>query len=600
MPEVVEKLPDVYQYILTEEAKYRTERVPLASNWRDWNMYEHVDRSFQLKNSKFYLGSQDFTRPFVNIILPIANVNYRTEGFDVKDAEIYVDSSENYHKSFLARKFHNWWAIENKIDTAIDESVESYFDYGLALLKNFNEARPEVVQLQQIAFCDQSDVMAGPICLRHYYSIPELLAMEGRWDKDAISKAVLMARTKKNVDQADDDQLNTPGKYLEVYELHGIFPESWLGKEKLGSEWEDTGRYVPQLHIITYYQSEGEQTKRGITLFRGREPKPVFKALKRDPIFGRACGRGGIEELFQPQIWANWSTIQIKDILAAVADMVWVTNDKKFANQKISNLKKGQVLHLDDGKDLVPKQMSAASKIPFDQFFTMLEQNARAIGSASDPQLGKNPVSGTPLGTVEIVTAQGQGIHEYRQGKIADFWVEIYRDWVLPHLSREINKGSRWLDELALDELQDVAERVATSKTNKRIKEMTLAGKMLTRQEMDTFKSVVREEFAKGGEKRFLEIVKDEFKDLAMDVKISIAGKQEALFETVAKLNSVFRAIFNPAGMQALQADPAAQKLLNEILEKSGLNPINFAGQPVKPAPVQETSVVPEEVPVNA
>src|SRR3990167_3955001 len=228
MAEVEEKYPEIYSYILAEESKYRTERVPLADNWRDWNMYEHVDRSFTLVNSRFYKGQQDYTRPFNNIILPIRNVNLRTEGFDVKDAQIYVDNAENYHKSFLARKFHNWWAKDNDIDTAIDESVESYFDYGLILVKNVNEARPEVVQLQQTAFCDQTNIMAGGGFFKNNNTISELMEMEGKWDKDAIRKTVLMARFKKDENQNDGDEVKTPGKYIEIYELHGTFPESWL------------------------------------------------------------------------------------------------------------------------------------------------------------------------------------------------------------------------------------------------------------------------------------------------------------------------------------------------------------------------------------
>src|SRR3990167_2296503 len=192
--EPVEKIPEIYAYIIAEEAAWRTTRIPLASTWRDWNFFEHIDRSYTLKNSRFYQGTQDYRRPFNNIILPIANVNYRTEGFDVKDVQIYVDNAENYHKSFVARKFHNWWAKENDIDGAIDESVESYFDYGLALLKNVNEARPEVIQLQQIAFCDQTDILSGPICLKHHYSISELLDMKGKWNDEEIDKAILMAR----------------------------------------------------------------------------------------------------------------------------------------------------------------------------------------------------------------------------------------------------------------------------------------------------------------------------------------------------------------------------------------------------------------------
>lgn len=590
--QVHEQFEDIYTYILQSEGAFRTERVPLASNWRDWNMYEHVDRSYLLKNSKFYKGPQDYTRPFNNIIIPIANVNYRTEGFDVKDAQIYVDDNENYHKSFMARKYHERWAKDKGVDNAIDESVESYFDYGLTLLKNVNEAKPEVVQLQQIAFCDQTDVMSGPICLKHNYTIDELLDMNGKWDSEGIRKTLMMARTNKQVDQADDDQAETPGKYIEVYELHGMFPESWLGAENLGEDWEDTGKYSPQIHIVSYYISPVDgKTKNGITLFRGKQRKPLemFKALKRDPVYGRACGRGGIEELFHAQIWTNFSEMHIHQMLEAVSKVVMVTNDKKLKNQNLTHMKHGQIVDVDDGKSLSQLAIQPINKNHFDNAVNKWEQNARVIGSASDPALGKNPTSGTPLGTTELVTQQGQGIHEYRQGKIADFWAEVYRDWVLPHLSKEIRKGSKWLDDLSLEELQDIAEKVANKEANDKIKKMIFDGKIPTKEEVDGIRELVKATFIEKGEKRFLEIMEDEFKDLSMDIKINIAGKQANTAEMVTKLNSVFRTLFTPGAIQAIQQDKGLANLLNEILETSGLSPVRFSQVTGKQTEAQPT-----------
>lgn len=590
---VAEEIPPIYEYVLAEESAWRTARVPLASNWRSWNMYDHIDRSYLLKNSQFYQGTQDYRRPFNNIILPIANVNYRTEGFDVKDVQIYVDNAENYHKSFFARKFHNWWAKENDIDTAIDESVESYFDYGLALLKNVNSARPEVVPLQQIAFCDQTDIMAGPICIKHHYSISELLDMKGKWKDAEIDKTILMARFAKPT--VEGDTTKTPGKYVEVYELHGMFPETWLGVEKLGEEWEDTGKYSPQIHIVTYYVNENEQNKNGICLFKGKELNPIFKALVRDPIFGRACGRGGIEELFHPQIWTNYSELHISKMLEAVSKVILKTNKKKVVQlNNFSSMKDGQIVDLDGDGTLEQLVIQPINKGAFDNFVNKWEQIARTIGSASDPALGLNPVSGTPLGTTEIVTQQGIGIHEYRQGKIATFWAEVYRDWVLPHLAKEINKGSKWLDELTLAELQDVAEKISTKQSNDKIKQMVLNGELPTQEEVDAFRATLKETFMKGGEKRFLEIVKDEFSGLPTDVEISIKGKSENLAETVSKLNSIFRMVFTPQGVQMLQ-QPAVAELFNAILEKSGISPVDFSGltnqQPVV-SPIQQPQQV--------
>lgn len=596
--EPAEKYPEIYTFILENENRYKTERIPLADNWKDWNMREHIDRSFILVNSRFYKGQQDYTRPFNNVILPIRNVNLRTEGFDVKDAQIYVDNSENYHKSFAARKFHNWWAKDNDIDTSIDESVESYYDYGLTLMKNVNEARPEAVSLKDdIAFCDQTNIMSGAICLKHNYTISELLDEKGKWKPTEIDKTILMAKFSKK-QTTDGDEVKTPSKYIEVYELHGIFPESWLGVEKLGEEWEDTGKYSPQIHIVTYYISPIDgKTKNGITLFKGKETKPVFKALKRDNVSGRACGRGGIEELFHPQIWTNFNELHIHQMLEAVSKVLLKTNKKKVAAlNNFSNMKHGQVIDLDGDGTLEQLVLQPINKAHFDNAVNKWEQIARTIGSASDPQLGLNPVSGTPLGTTEIVTSQGQGIHEYRQGKIATFWAEIYRDWVIPHLQEEINKGSKWLDELSLDELQDIADKVSTKEANKRIKRMVLAGKMLTQEEIDQFRNVVKEGFMKGGEKRFIEIIKGEFENLAMDVEINIKEKQGNMAEMVSKLNSVFRTLFTPGAIQVLQQSPEMAKLLNEILETSGLSPVKFGIS----KPVQITKPQTETLPAPA
>ncbi len=593
--EVAEQFNEVYDYIIEQENKYKTERVPLSSNWTDWNMFEHIDRSFTLKNSRFYQGNQDYRRPFNNIILPIANVNYRSEGFDVKEVQIYVDNKDAYHKSFFARKFHQWWAVENKIDTAIDESVESYFDYGLTLVKNVNDARPEVIPLQEIAFCDQTDILAGPICLKHFYDVGELAEFKGKWYPEEVDKAILMSRFNKKIAGAHDKTTSTPGKYVEVYELHGMFPEKWLGVEKLGKDWVDEGKYSRQVHIITYYTSINDGQRKGICLFKGKVPKPVFKALKRDPIHGRACGRGGIEELFHAQIWTNFSDLHVSQILEAVSKVVLTTNNKKVKSMNnLANIKHGQIIDVGDGS-LNQLNLQPINKGAFDSFTNKWEQIARTIGSASDPQLGLNPVSGTPLGTTEIVTSQGKGIHEYRQGKIAEFWQEIYRDWVIPYYSKEINLGHTWMDKLSLDEMQMVADSVSKKEASKVIKKLILSGKDVTAEDAIELQGALKQVVLEGGEDRFMELMKDEFANLPMDIEISISNKQKNIAENVSKLNSLFRILFTPGAIQAIQQSKELSTLLNEILEGSNLSPMKYGimdSQKI-PSPVTDVSAEP-------
>src|SRR3990167_2568665 len=150
---------DKYKFLLGEETLFKTARIEVAGNYF-WSFFEHVLKSVLYKFSQFVKGP-DENKPFKNIIRPILNLQYRAEGFDVKDIELFINDSEKYYKSFLIKKYHEKWAREKEMDTFIDSLVESYVDFGGALVKRMKNGMPEVVPLQRIAFCDQTDLLSG-------------------------------------------------------------------------------------------------------------------------------------------------------------------------------------------------------------------------------------------------------------------------------------------------------------------------------------------------------------------------------------------------------------------------------------------------------
>jgi hypothetical protein len=565
---------DVFSYITSEATNYKSKSISLGDNWM-WNMYEHINRSFLMKHSKFFLGDNDLgRRPFKNIVRPILNVAYRNVGFDVKDIEPFVDDEENYHKSMLVRKFHPKWALQNKLDTAIDESVESYEDYGVTVAKYVNEIRPEIVPLQRLAFVDQRDILSGAICEKHDYSIDELLEMKKYWWNDEIDQVIALSRMEKpNSTGTGNEQANS--KSIEVFELHGNFPETWLKQGEI--EYPDNDKYCRQLHIVTYYKGSDDR-RTGIELFAGRETKEVYKVLKRGDIYNRAAGTGGIEELFEHQVWVNYDIIQMKEMLDVASMMILNTQDPQFtARNRITNKQKGEIVYSEQ-----PITWVNVQPVNMNYFVANLnawEQSARTTGSASDPQLGLNPVSGTPLGTTEIVTNQGEGIHDYNRGKLAAFWEEIYRDWVIPSLVKEMNNGKTFLEELSLDELEEVSEAVMNNLANEKAKEAVLSNKPITGEELQLFKEIQKASFQKGGTKRFWEIIKGELKGLPVDVRINVAGKQKDLNRDTGKLAEVFKAIIaNPQGFMEAMQMPQVAKTFNQMLEYSGMGQINFSG----------------------
>jgi len=89
---------DIFSYIKTEEANYQSLPIQISEGY-EWSMFKHIKLTLLYKASKFETGNTD-NKPFRNIMRPILNLQYRAEGFDVKDIVLFVNSAKNYYKSW--------------------------------------------------------------------------------------------------------------------------------------------------------------------------------------------------------------------------------------------------------------------------------------------------------------------------------------------------------------------------------------------------------------------------------------------------------------------------------------------------------------------
>jgi len=62
-------------------------------------------------------------------------------------------------------------------------------------------------------------------------TVSELLAWGKKWDKEAVQRAIVLSEQSKTVPLANDAEVETPSKYIEVYELRGELPEKWINPE---------------------------------------------------------------------------------------------------------------------------------------------------------------------------------------------------------------------------------------------------------------------------------------------------------------------------------------------------------------------------------
>lgn len=571
----------IADFITSQEAAYR-QPVPINDTY-SWSMPEHIKTTVNYKNSQLNTGNPGGLKPVKNITRPILNVQYRAEGFDVKDIVLYVNSAKDYYKSFLVKKYHEMWARENNIDTFIDAMVESFVDFGGALVKYVNGKRPEIVPLQSIAFCDQTDILSGPIGIKHFYSPDQLLDMAdlgwGNTSNGAdttLEVAIKLSREEKRTNGTNQETVRTPGKYVTVYEVHANMPVSFIDKA------DTSGTYSRQFFVGCMVTKQNGK-KSFLTLFHMEEKESPLRFIARDAIYGRALGFGGAEELFEPQVWVNLSMIRMQDMLESASKTILKAsgaNGAQIANKnKIRDLDNLSIIDVGPSGDLNQIDTFPRNIKLFEDAVAQWEAHAQQMGAANDSIMGQSPTAGTPFKLQELVTNESHSLHEYRKGKLATFLEQIYRESIIPNVVKDMHKGAEFLAELTLEELQEVKKALVTCETNDFAIKQVLAGTDVSQELLDGYKLIVEKTFTDKGSKHFIEIFEGEMKKVPLQVQANIAGKQKNLAGQVDKIVNIFRFAFsNPQGFAQVMQIPGMSKSFNEIIEFSGLSPVDFAG----------------------
>lgn len=581
---------DIFQYIQNQENAYKNE-ITLPGQWK-WGMKEHLETSYLYINSQLKTGKDDF-KPVKNIVLPILNLQHRTENIELKDVTVYVDEPDAQHLSFLVKKYHDdVFVQENDMDTFLDELGTSRIDMGAGLSKQLNRPAPEVVDLQTISFCDQTDMLSGPIGIRHFYSPDQLLDMQSvGWGNATngatatLEETIVLSETGKREESTKNQ---TPGRYIEVREVHGNLPKRFSDPSASDTDYETA------IFIVCVYNDTTGKPK-GTILYTKPEKKSPFKLIKRDKVFGRTLGRGGAEELFDPQVWTNYDMIRKQEMLDAAAITILKTTDPAVAAKNdVKNMDNLDIIELTQGTDISQVDTFPRNLALFNDSVKEWNEQAQSLGAATDAVIGNDPTSGTPFALQTQVIQQGLGLHEYRRGQYAKHVQEIYNDWIIPYIEKKVCEGMTFLSELSFEEMQYVMDAVVTNQANQQIIQMVLAGQQPTPDQVELFKTLARAEFKKKGSSHFLEILKGEFKNKSLKVKVDVKGKNKNLNAQVDGLVNVFRQIIaNPAVLQI----PAMGQLFNQIIEYSGLDPVDFASLEIPPTANGNSNQLPAPAP---
>lgn len=571
--------PSITDYIKEQETAFETTDIQIGDNWW-WNFRKHVQLISHLKNGVFFTGENNWLRAFKNIMEPMLTLAYWTEDIEVKDIEFYEDEGPRVN-SFLIKKYHDEvYVKENNIDTLIDEITECDIDYGGVLVQETDTDRPEVLEFQSIAFCDQTDILGAPIAFKLNFAPEKLRSMNARgWGDEkngatiSIEDLIVLADENKTPAGMLGKPNKSTGKSIEVYIVRGNLPEHYLKGNN------DMETYCYQLQIVALY-TDKDSNKVGVTLYR-KEDDPermLFHTSKK--VYGRALGRGVGEAILAPQVWTNFLEIHKMNMLEAGSKVPLYTDDASYTQKnKIQDMENLEITTIEDGKQIrqvptvAPVNVQLLDKA-IDEFY----QHAQLAGAAFDPMMGKESASGTTFRGQNQVVQQGRGPHDRRRGQRAKFIEEIYRKMIIPKMRKEILKGKKFLATLSMDELDWVLGQLAINQTNRMVIDKILSEQPITQEQIDAYKQFALETLKKKGSKHTLEILKEEMKYVELRIGISVGSKQKSLAAVSDKLLSIFQTAFsNPRAFQMTMQIPGMGQAFGSILEYGGMNPVDFS-----------------------
>ena len=503
-----------------------------------------------ITNSKYLSGDLDeFGRekPYYNIANYRLNVGIRATDFDTKDVTIVSETRDYVRSLLISKKVHNWMK-ESNFAKKLNRMGEKRPKYGWLLVKKVmvdGEVDVQIVDHRR-AVIDQTDPMRSPIKELHTLTRAELAGKKDIWNTENINTLLAM-----DLDEYD------------ISEVTGNMPDSV----------KDNGTEDTYSDYKFFISEKGE-----LELFSEsiKSVDDVYKYVVWADQDGRT-GRGLIEDMFEAQTGTNETKLLERDAFLMGAKTIYVTNDDTLENNVLTDLDNGAILHLEEGKEFTQVNTMTNALPAFDRLADAWDMQAEKVTSTFDAVTGETMPSSTPFRSVAIQNQEASSLFIYRREEMGIFLTELFNDWIIPHITKDINTAWLLSAEFSPEELQKIDQRFGLYKANDIIKKKLLNFELDTdfnaeqyQESIDSFITLAQET----ENTRFLEVPKGYFKDFKFKVSVVTTNESKnkaAQLESLSKILADVSNTFNPqTGTFAMLENPALASIFAKIVEKTG------------------------------
>lgn len=571
------------------------------SKYVSFSQYENLEKIDAYLNSKFITGNKDSLgreKPFFNIVTGAVNIWYRATDIDRKNIRIKATKAKDYIGAFLATiRLQEWMRREN-FGQVLNEWGRNLAKYGSAVLKFVEKEGKLIVESTPWSRLISDTVdFDNNIKIEKLYFTPSQLRAKKGYDQEIVKEIIDQVSTRETMDGQKKDNI---AEYIEVYELHGNLPLSYLTGEE-----EDDDTYVQQMHVVSFIKSEESDEYDDFTLYKGREAKDPYMITHLIKEEGRSQSIGAVEHLFEAQWMVNHTSKSIKDQLDLASKLIFQTADPNFASVNVlSQVETGDIMVHAENKPLETIPNNSHDTTSIANYGTQWQNLAKEITSTPDAISGDTFPSGTAYRQVAILNQEAHSLFEIMTENKGLAIEAMMRKYIIPYLKKQMDTSEEVSATLSdhfitqLDALYIPNESVR--RVNKKIKDTLLKGGRFTysnaqqEEEIKAESNKIREELSSLGNQRFIKpsdiptkTWKELFKDLEWDVEVEVTSETTDKEVVLTTLSTVLQTIANPATQQVLQT-PQGKLIFNKILEETGkISPLELSVTQATPAPAE-------------
>lgn len=563
------------------------------SKYVEHSMFETIERIDAYLNSKHISGDTDSKgrdKPFFNIVTAAVNIWYRATDIDRKDIRIKASSVHDELKALIATVLLRNWMKQTAFGVFLNQWGRALSKYGSAVVK-FVEKKG-VLHAQVVPWnrfiCDAVDFKNNPKIERLYLT-PSQLRQNETYDQDQVESLIANAQqVRKTMDEQSKDTL---ADYIELYEVHGELPLSYLTEDE-----KDEKVYRQQMHVISF-QLNNKGGYNDYSLFKGKEAKDPYMITHLIEEDGRTLAIGAVESLFDAQWMTNHSVKTMKDTLDLSSKLIFQTADANFIGRNaLSAIETGDILVTRADAPLTQLNNAKQDITSLQAFASQWRILSQELTSTPDAVRGMTLPSGTPYALGTLLNQNASSLFELMTENKGLAIEEMLREFIIPNLKKKLNNKdevSGILESHELTKIDAIYVPIAAAKRfNEAVKEAVLSNdpaNIPSPYQKDIAEQETRESFAPLGATRYFTPDDAEklnwnevFKDFEWECEVEVTNESSDKQAVLTTLSSMLQTAVN---------NPELYKLISrKIMEETGV---------VSPIEIKTATVAPQ-LPPNA